>query len=566
MTPDQLKRKLAAILSADVKGYSRLMGEDEEGTIHTLKVNMEVIAGFIQQHRGRVVATGGDSVLAEFASVVDTVRCAVGIQEELKERNKELPEARRMEFRIGINLGDVVEEGDNILGDGVNVAARMESLADPGGVFISGTAFDQVRNKLTLGYEFRGEQTVKNISEPIRVYRVLMEPEMAGKVIGERKAAHGLSEPLNAHYEAIIKTIVQGRVVLFLGEDANLCGRPADKKWVCGQSDALPSSAEVAEHLARNFEYPPGAPPDLVRVSQYISVVSGSGPLYEELHSLYDNDYEPTPVHRCFASTPNLLRDKGYPLRYPLIVTTNYDDALERAFRAVDEPFDLVAYVAEGEQRGKFIHFLPGGEVVVIERPNEYRGLSLEQRSVILKIHGAVDRPGAMWDSFVITEDHYINYLTRTDISNLLPVTLAAKLRKSHFLFLGYSLRDWNMRVILHRIWGEQKLTYKSWAILGKMELMEKDFWRSREVDVFNVPLNEYVAELGERLEGTAPGEEPWLNDPTKGLCPMMKPTPPSFLDARRKQRSSAPTSWPRGSPFFTGPVGLARPRCFGQA
>ena len=188
MTPDQLKRKLAAILSADVKGYSRLMGEDEEGTIHTLKVNMEVIAGFIQQHRGRVVATGGDSVLAEFASVVDTVRCAVGIQEELKERNKELPEARRMEFRMGVNLGDVVEEGDNILGDGVNVAARMESLADPGGVFISGTAFDQVRNKLTLGYEFRGEQTVKNISEPIRVYRVLMEPEMAGKVIGDKKA------------------------------------------------------------------------------------------------------------------------------------------------------------------------------------------------------------------------------------------------------------------------------------------------------------------------------------------------------------------------------------------
>ena len=116
MTPEKFKRKLTAILSADVKGYSRLMGEDEEGTIRTLNAYMEVMTGFIQQHRGRVVGTAGDSVLAEFASVVDAVRCAVGIQEELKDRNKELPEDRRMEFRIGVNLGDVVEEGDNILG------------------------------------------------------------------------------------------------------------------------------------------------------------------------------------------------------------------------------------------------------------------------------------------------------------------------------------------------------------------------------------------------------------------------------------------------------------------
>ena len=176
MTAEKFKRKLTAILSADVKGYSRLMGEDEEGTIRTLNVYMGVITGFIQQHRGRVVTTGGDSVLAEFASVVDAVRCAVGIQEELKDRNKELPEEKRMEFRIGVNLGDVVEEGDNILGDGVNVAARVESLAEAGGICISGTAYDQIKNKLALGYEYVGEQTVKNIKEPVRVYRVLMEP------------------------------------------------------------------------------------------------------------------------------------------------------------------------------------------------------------------------------------------------------------------------------------------------------------------------------------------------------------------------------------------------------
>ena len=135
-----------------------------------------LFAGFIQQHRGRIVSTGGDSVLAEFASVVDAVRCAVGIQEELKDRNKELPEDRRMEFRIGVNLGDVVEEGDNILGDGVNIAARVQSLAEAGGICISGMVYDQIKNKLAFGYEYVGEQTVKNIKEPVRVYRVVMEP------------------------------------------------------------------------------------------------------------------------------------------------------------------------------------------------------------------------------------------------------------------------------------------------------------------------------------------------------------------------------------------------------
>ncbi|MEI7672224.1 MAG: tetratricopeptide repeat protein [Deltaproteobacteria bacterium] len=179
MAPENFKRKLTAILSADVKGYSRLMGEDEEGTIRILNAYMGFISGLIQQHRGRVVATGGDSVLAEFASVVDAVRCAVGIQEELKDRNKELPEGRRMEFRMGVNLGDVVEEGNNILGDGVNVAARVQSLAEPGGISISGTAYDHVRNKLALGYDFLGEQSVKNIKEPVRVYRMRMDPEAA---------------------------------------------------------------------------------------------------------------------------------------------------------------------------------------------------------------------------------------------------------------------------------------------------------------------------------------------------------------------------------------------------
>jgi len=187
MTTQEVKRKLTAILSADVKGYSRLMGEDEVGTIQTLIAYKELMAGLIQHHHGRVVDAPGDNVLAEFGSVVDAVQCAVEIQKELKTRNAELSENRRMEFRIGVNLGDVVEDGEQIFGDGVNIAARLESLSDAGGVSISGTAYDQVKNKLPLGYQFLGEQTVKNIEEPVRIYKVLMEPEAVGKVLGEKK-------------------------------------------------------------------------------------------------------------------------------------------------------------------------------------------------------------------------------------------------------------------------------------------------------------------------------------------------------------------------------------------
>jgi adenylate cyclase len=176
MTGEEVKRKLTAILSADVKGYSRLMGEDEKGTVRTLNAYKEIMTTLIQKYRGRVVDAPGDNVLADFASVVDGVECAVEIQKELKTRNGELPENRRMEFRIGVNLGDVIEDGEQILGDGVNIAARVQGLADGGGICISGTAYDQVENKLGLGYEYLGEQSVKNIAKPVRVYRVQEKP------------------------------------------------------------------------------------------------------------------------------------------------------------------------------------------------------------------------------------------------------------------------------------------------------------------------------------------------------------------------------------------------------
>jgi adenylate cyclase len=175
MSPESFKRKLTVILSADVTGYSRLMGENEAETVRTLTAYRKIMGELIQKHSGRVVDSVGDNMLAEFASVVDAVQCSVAVQNELRARNAKLPENRRMDFRIGVNLGDVIEEENRIYGDGVNIAARVEGLAERGGICISGTAFDQVEGKLVQEFEYLGEQRVKNIKKPLRVYRVKVE-------------------------------------------------------------------------------------------------------------------------------------------------------------------------------------------------------------------------------------------------------------------------------------------------------------------------------------------------------------------------------------------------------
>jgi len=187
MADESFKRKLTAVLSADAVEYSRLMAEDEAATVKTIASYREIMSSLIKQHRGRVVDSPGDNMLAEFSSVVDAVQCAVAMQNEFETRNAELDKNRQMQFRIGINLGDVIDEEDRLYGDGVNIAARLESLADPGGICVSKTAFDQIETKLPLGYEYLGEQSVKNIPKPVGAYRVLMKPDAAGKVIGENK-------------------------------------------------------------------------------------------------------------------------------------------------------------------------------------------------------------------------------------------------------------------------------------------------------------------------------------------------------------------------------------------
>jgi adenylate cyclase len=208
MTEQGFKRKLTAILSADAVGYSRLMGDDEEATIRTLTEYRDAITALVNKHKGRVVDSPGDNVLAEFASVVDAVRCAVETQRQITERNANLPENRRMLFRIGVNLGDIVDEGDRIYGDGVNIAARLESLAEAGGICISGTAFDHLKGKLEVGYKYFGEQNVKNIKEPVRIYKMLLEPDDAGKIIGEKKSRSGQRKSTTVAVAAVLILLV----------------------------------------------------------------------------------------------------------------------------------------------------------------------------------------------------------------------------------------------------------------------------------------------------------------------------------------------------------------------
>lgn len=172
MAEEGFKRKLTTILSADVVGYSRLMEDNEEATIQTLSTYRNSMSTLIEQHRGRVVDMTGDNLMAEFSSVVNAVKCAVEIQKEMGEWNADLAENRRMLFRVGVNLGDIVEEEDRIYGDGVNIAARLEGLAEGGGICISGTTYDHLKNKLELGYEYLGEHSVKNIAAPVRVYKI----------------------------------------------------------------------------------------------------------------------------------------------------------------------------------------------------------------------------------------------------------------------------------------------------------------------------------------------------------------------------------------------------------
>jgi SIR2-like domain len=301
--------------------------------------------------------------------------------------------------------------------------------------------------------------------------------------------------PAPVFYTQLVREIRRGRVTPFLGAGVNLCGRPEGAVFKVGEW--LPSGLELAQHLAQVFAYPPELPIDLLRVTQWVAVTLGNSALYDELHDIFDWDYRPTEMHRTMASLPAFVEREKRP-EYPLIITTNYDDALERALTEAGVDFDLLTYIAAGTDQGKFRHRQPGGMTTVIRVPRKYGAVSLAERTLVVKIHGAVQRRALDQDSdsYVVTEDDYIDCLTRTDIVELLPSTVVDRMRHCHYLFLGYSLKDWNLRAMLHRIRRDQALRTASWVVQPNPEELEEKAWRYRNVDTLNITLEKFSTAL----------------------------------------------------------------------
>jgi DNA-binding SARP family transcriptional activator len=298
----------------------------------------------------------------------------------------------------------------------------------------------------------------------------------------ERSLDH--EEPLTSPEESLVeatRALLAGRLVPVLGTEVG----------------------ELARRLAERFDIPVDGE-GLTSVAEHAAVLKGSGPLYDELHELLSAETKPTPIHRFFASLPALLAERGLPRQ--VIVTTSFDLALEQAFADAGEQFDVVTYLAIGRDQGKFCHFSPDGQVRVVDVPNTYAtDFDFERRTVILKLHGSLDpRPERQWESFVVTEDDYIGYLGHGALAASVPVALAARLRRSHFLFLGYGMREWNLRLVLNRLWPDAAVDYRSWAVAPATRALDRALWRRRDVELVDAELEDYVAMLAQRCGATA--------------------------------------------------------------
>ena len=290
-------------------------------------------------------------------------------------------------------------------------------------------------------------------------------------------------------YGLIRDGLRQARVIPFLGSGASLGGRGPDVAWEKDLAAYLPTGGELASHLARKTEFPSDEPLDLAKVAQYYNVVGGRELLHEELHDIFNRDYSLTSLH-------TFLAEVSAPL---LIVTSNYDDLIERAFSAKGRTYHIVIHT-NNPTMGYQLFWWPPGEPKPQEVIPNKLDINLEVDTVIYKMHGAVDRHEPARDQYVITEDDYIDFLARMTKNRAIPSIFSRPFQTRHFLFLGYGLRDWNLRVILHRIAGEQRLNYQSWAIQRHPTILDEKFWGRRDVDILDIDLARYIAAVRGRL------------------------------------------------------------------
>jgi hypothetical protein len=295
-------------------------------------------------------------------------------------------------------------------------------------------------------------------------------------------------------YRLIYERLTKGLVIPFLGAGASFHRDPsAAAGGEPGKQLHLPTASELANYLARKSEFPSGESLDLAKVAQYYSLIGGRTPLYQELHSIFDRDFPVAPLHTFLASIDRPL----------LIITTNYDDLIERAFLARRRPFDLVVHTTNPDLGDRLLWVQHDAGVPREINPNKL-DIDLQAVTVIYKMHGTVDRRQADGDQYVITEDDYVDFLVRMTKNKAIPSIFAEPFQTSHFLFLGYSLRDWNLRVILNRIQTDPRRVSDvvSWGIQHQPSLMERRFWQKRGVEVYDLLLDEFVKMLTERQAG----------------------------------------------------------------
>lgn len=283
-------------------------------------------------------------------------------------------------------------------------------------------------------------------------------------------------------YELICDGLSKGKVVPFLGAGVSLGARAEGQAWTSPSADFLPTANELANYLDRRSGYPSGEPADLTRVAQYFDGVAGRGGLDDELHTIFAKPYKPSALHYYLADFPNLL-----------IVTTNYDDLQERAFREKGKPFHVVTY-RTGSQT---LFFWEDGATEGREVSANELSLPIGEIPIVYKMHGACDLANNERDSYVITEDDYVEFLSRIASQTAIPAIFAEPFRRSHFLFLGYGLRDWNLRVVLYKIWQMwPRRRYASWAVQHKAQKLEREFWSRRLLTIYELTIDDFLQNL----------------------------------------------------------------------